>query len=68
MQDKEIGEELEQAFPKYKFEKSVGRGASGRVYLVRDRQTQQLLAVKKVATVSLRSAASACVNTSGRTR
>lgn len=33
------GEEIEKAFPDYKFLKNLGRGAFGKVYLVSDRKT-----------------------------
>ena len=41
-------EEIERAFPAYKYEKSLGRGAYGKVYLVRNNETGEQLAVKKV--------------------
>lgn len=41
-------EEIEKAFPGYKYVKSLGRGAFGKVYLVTDKATQEQLAVKKV--------------------
>lgn len=40
--------DLEQALPEYRYVKLIGEGAYGKVYLLENKETNQLYAVKRV--------------------